>query len=101
MPRYPVILFFSPPPDASIAGVFQPMDKPDTSSGPDKGVIFVCHRHKHVPVLHIRKARSVKQKVSVAAEVFGLVCSSFSVLIFNAVTVIVQCAVVLFYKKAW
>ena len=60
MPRYPVILFSSPPPDASIAGVFQPMDKPETSSGPDKGVIFVCHRHKHVPVLHIRKARSVK-----------------------------------------
>ncbi|KAK7103337.1 cilia- and flagella-associated protein 61-like [Littorina saxatilis] len=44
-------------PDASIASVFNPMNKPESSKGPRKAAIFVCHRHSHVPVLHIRKAR--------------------------------------------
>ena len=44
--------------DASVASVFDPMDKPESSTGPSKAVVFVCHRHNHVPVLHIRTARS-------------------------------------------
>ncbi|XP_076463469.1 cilia- and flagella-associated protein 61-like [Babylonia areolata] len=44
-------------PDASVASVFDPMDKGESSTGPGEVAVFVCHRHNHVPILHIRKAR--------------------------------------------
>ncbi|KAK3611320.1 hypothetical protein CHS0354_029969 [Potamilus streckersoni] len=44
-------------PEAEIADLFKPMNKGETTSGPLECAIFVCHRHKHVPVLHIRHAR--------------------------------------------
>ncbi|KAK7506894.1 hypothetical protein BaRGS_00001745 [Batillaria attramentaria] len=45
-------------PDASIASIFRPMDKPEGSTGPtNKCALFVCGRSEHVPVLHIRDAR--------------------------------------------
>ncbi|KAL3874225.1 hypothetical protein ACJMK2_037270 [Sinanodonta woodiana] len=44
-------------PEAEIADLFKPMNKGETASGPLECAIFVCHRHKHVPVLHIRHAR--------------------------------------------
>ena len=67
------LLVSSPLPDPSIAGVFDHMEKPDYTSGPDKFALFVCHRHNHVPVLHIRKARSVGRgnEVSYGQQTMG------------------------------
>lgn len=45
-------------PDASIAGIFKPLEKHESmKDSTDKSVVFVCNRHEHVPVLHIREAR--------------------------------------------
>lgn len=45
--------------DSSLDEIFKQMDKKEGSSGASKGAVFVCHRHNHVPVLHVRKARFV------------------------------------------
>ncbi|XP_048259860.1 cilia- and flagella-associated protein 61-like isoform X2 [Haliotis rufescens] len=45
-------------PDAAVADVFKPLEKKEgVMAGPNNCVMFVCHRHDHVPVLHIRHAR--------------------------------------------
>ena len=46
------VLFCS---DASLAQSFKPMPKQEGSAS-DGHVLFVCRRHDHVPVLHIRQA---------------------------------------------
>lgn len=44
-------------PDSALDEIFKQMDKKEGSTGASKGAVFVCHRHNHVPVLHVRKAR--------------------------------------------
>ncbi|XP_064621787.1 cilia- and flagella-associated protein 61-like isoform X2 [Lineus longissimus] len=44
-------------PDSAVSEIFKPMEKLGGSKGPDGCVVFVCKRHDHVPVLHIRQAR--------------------------------------------
>ncbi|RUS82159.1 hypothetical protein EGW08_010093, partial [Elysia chlorotica] len=52
-------LFLSVPvgtfPDPSLAHAFKPMEKSE-SGHTGSSVLFVCKRHEHVPVLHIRQA---------------------------------------------
>ncbi|KAK3738961.1 hypothetical protein RRG08_006528 [Elysia crispata] len=52
-------LFLSVPvgtfPDSSLAQAFKPMEKSE-SGQKESCVLFVCKRHEHVPVLHIRQA---------------------------------------------
>lgn len=52
-------LFLSVPvgsfPDPSLAQAFKPMEK-NESGHKGSSVLFVCKRHEHVPVLHIRQA---------------------------------------------
>ncbi|XP_012942608.1 cilia- and flagella-associated protein 61 [Aplysia californica] len=52
-------LFLSVPvgqfPDPSLAQAFKPMEKREDGQS-DSSVLFVCRRHDHVPVLHIRQA---------------------------------------------
>ncbi|GFO18065.1 cilia- and flagella-associated protein 61-like [Plakobranchus ocellatus] len=52
-------LFLSVPvgtfPDPSLAQAFKPMEKSE-SGHKGSSVLFVCKRHEHVPVLHIRQA---------------------------------------------
>lgn len=44
-------------PDTSLANLFQQMDGLSGTAAPDGCTVFVCHRHAHVPVLHVRHAR--------------------------------------------
>ncbi len=48
-----ILVFIS---DASLADIFQQLEK-SGSPGPDNCAVFVCHRHEHVPVLHVRDAK--------------------------------------------
>ena len=42
--------------DVSLAELFKPLNRISDKS-PKEGAVFVCHRHEHVPVIHIRQAR--------------------------------------------
>ncbi len=43
--------------DSALADIFKQMPKLEGSKGPENCVVFACHRHEHVPVLHVRPAR--------------------------------------------
>ncbi|XP_052270971.1 cilia- and flagella-associated protein 61-like [Dreissena polymorpha] len=43
-------------PDAYLADIFKPMSVIGDKS-PSQCAMFVCHRHNHVPVIHVRQAR--------------------------------------------
>ncbi|KAK3093002.1 hypothetical protein FSP39_009876 [Pinctada imbricata] len=43
-------------PESYLDEIFKQVDKKEGSNG-GHGALFACHRHNHVPVLHIRKAR--------------------------------------------
>ncbi|KAK2147282.1 hypothetical protein LSH36_561g01009 [Paralvinella palmiformis] len=44
-------------PESSLADLFKEMDLVSKDKGPDGCVVFVCYRHDHVPVLHVRIAK--------------------------------------------
>ncbi|OWF50418.1 cilia- and flagella-associated protein 61-like isoform X2 [Mizuhopecten yessoensis] len=43
-------------PESALDEVFKQVDKTEGVSDGVSGALFVCHRHDHVPVLHVRKA---------------------------------------------
>lgn len=45
-------------PDASLSEIFEEVKlREGLNKGPDNCALFICYRHQHAPVLHIRKAK--------------------------------------------
>ncbi|KAK6176372.1 hypothetical protein SNE40_014672 [Patella caerulea] len=44
-------------PDPALADIFQPMTRLEGAAHKSESTVFVCNRHDHVPVLHVRNAR--------------------------------------------